>query len=106
MFVGNLEGRDYLGNLHVDRDNIKTNLEEGDFEGINDIPTSQNAIQWWPVVSTAMELRVSGDPGICFLTEVQPTYEQGLTPQILLICYASMVREQQTQYSVICVADT
>jgi hypothetical protein len=57
--VGRPEGKRPLGRRrHRCEDNIKMDLREIDVDGVNWIRLSQDRVQWWAFVNTAMNFRV------------------------------------------------
>jgi hypothetical protein len=54
----NLKGRDHAEDLGVDGDNIKMDLREMGFEGVNSIHLADYRDRWRALMNTVMNLRV------------------------------------------------
>jgi hypothetical protein len=55
---GNLRERDHLGDLGLDKDNIRTDLQEVGYGGMEWIDLYQDTDRWRALVNVAMNLRV------------------------------------------------
>jgi hypothetical protein len=56
--LGNLKGRDHLEDLGVDGKDIRMDVREIGWEGVQWIHLDQDRDQWWDVVKTVMNYRV------------------------------------------------
>jgi hypothetical protein len=56
FWLENLKGRDHLEDLYVD--NIRINLRETGWEGVDWMHLAQDRDQWWALVNAVMNLWV------------------------------------------------
>jgi hypothetical protein len=58
VLVGRPIGKTPLGSSKLWEDNIKMDLREIGFDGVNWIWLAQDRVQWWTFVSMAMSLQI------------------------------------------------
>jgi hypothetical protein len=63
LWLENLKERDNLGQLCINRDNIKTDLKETGSEGVDWMDIAQNRNKLWAVVNNVTDFRLSYNAG-------------------------------------------
>jgi hypothetical protein len=59
FWLENMKGRDYLRTRHTWKDNIRLDLREIGWEGVDWNNVAQDRNQWRALVNTVMKLRVT-----------------------------------------------